>query len=85
MFLYHSTSPTSSVQNPAAEINVEQTASLLSMLTFSFLDPVIRQANRVPHLPADQFPPLPDYDYSKILVQRSLKVRALHGQCLTYA
>ena len=66
------------LQEPAAEPNPEQTTSLLSLALYFFLDPIIFKAYRVPHLSADEFPPLADYDYSKNLVKRSFKVRAGH-------
>ncbi|KAF5336910.1 hypothetical protein D9611_003444 [Ephemerocybe angulata] len=53
--------------NPMPEPNAEQTASLLSLMTYSFLDPVVWLANRVPHLTSDQLPPLADYDYAQNL------------------
>lgn len=62
-------------KEPAAEPNAEQTASLFSLVLYTFLDPVIFKAYSVTHLSADQFPPLADYDYAKHLVKRSFKVR----------
>ncbi|KAH9059058.1 P-loop containing nucleoside triphosphate hydrolase protein [Lactarius vividus] len=55
------------------EINPEQTASLLSMVLYTFLDPIVFLAYRVPHLSHDMLPPLADYDYTRNLVQRSFK------------
>lgn len=57
--------------------NPEQTASLLSLMTYSFLDPVVSLANRVPTLTHDQLPPLADYDYAKNLIATSFPVRCL--------
>ena len=54
-------------------INPEQTASYLSMMTYTFLDPIVFLAYRVPHLSHDMLPPLADYDYTKNLVRRSFK------------
>ncbi|RXW23865.1 hypothetical protein EST38_g2012 [Candolleomyces aberdarensis] len=54
-------------KEPMETPNPEQTASLFSLLTYSFLDPVILLANRVPHLSTDLLPPLADYDYAKNL------------------
>ncbi|ETW87620.1 ABC transporter [Heterobasidion irregulare TC 32-1] len=51
--------------------NPEQTASILSMMLYNFLDPVVFSAYRVPHLSFEQLPPLADYDYTKYLVRRS--------------
>jgi hypothetical protein len=50
------------VQTPQKDINPEQTASLLSLLTFSFLDPVIWQASKVAHMTADMLPPQVETD-----------------------
>ncbi|KAG8882435.1 hypothetical protein FRB97_008251 [Tulasnella sp. 331] len=41
----------------------EQTASLLSFLTFSFMDPVIIDAYRKPGFSADDLPEIPDYEH----------------------
>ncbi|THH11785.1 hypothetical protein EW145_g436 [Phellinidium pouzarii] len=54
-------------KDPKEIPNPEQTSSLLSLSLYAFLDPIIFKAYRVPHLPADQFPPLADYDHSKNL------------------
>ncbi|KAH9166021.1 hypothetical protein EDB89DRAFT_2115943 [Lactarius sanguifluus] len=58
---------------PLLVINPEQTASLLSMMLYTFLDPIVFLAYRVPHLSHDMLPPLADYDYTRNLVQRSFK------------
>lgn len=54
--------------------NPEQTASIFSMAVFSFLDPVVFLAYRVPHLAHDQLPPLADYDYARHLIKNSFPV-----------
>ncbi|KAG2023135.1 ATP-binding cassette transporter [Coprinopsis cinerea AmutBmut pab1-1] len=51
--------------------NPEQTTSLFSLATYSFLDPVIVVANKLPTLPSDLLPPLADYDSAKHLKSRS--------------
>ncbi|KAH9912641.1 uncharacterized protein B0H18DRAFT_889646 [Fomitopsis serialis] len=51
----------------------EQTASLLSMMLFLWLDPTVFEAYKVPHLPIEKLPPLADYDSAKHLVKRSFK------------
>ncbi|KII86823.1 hypothetical protein PLICRDRAFT_700101 [Plicaturopsis crispa FD-325 SS-3] len=51
--------------------NPEQTASLLSFLMWSYLDPVIFLARRIPHLAHDMLPPLSDTDFAKNLVSAS--------------
>ena len=53
----------------------EQTAPLLSYLTYMWLDPVIWLAYRKPHLPLDELPPLCDYDEANHLIKRSFPVR----------
>ncbi|KAJ6576978.1 P-loop containing nucleoside triphosphate hydrolase protein [Mycena vulgaris] len=57
-------------KNPMPEPNAEQTASPLSLIIFSFLDPVILMAYKLPHLPYDLLPPLADTDYSENLKKR---------------
>ncbi|EJC98975.1 multidrug resistance-associated ABC transporter [Fomitiporia mediterranea MF3/22] len=60
-------------KNPTDVPNPEQTASFISLLSFSFLDPLVSAAYHVPHLPAEQFPPLADYDCSKVLKKRGFR------------
>ncbi|KAL5534538.1 hypothetical protein ACEPAG_1001 [Sanghuangporus baumii] len=60
-------------KDPATEPNSEQTAPLLSLILYSFLDPVIFKAYRIPHLPASELPPLADYDRAKNLKNRSFR------------
>ena len=55
--------------------NPEQTASLISLMLYFFLDPIIFEAYRVPHLPHDRLPPLADTDYSKTLTEKAFPVR----------
>jgi hypothetical protein len=59
--------------------NPEQTASPLSLLLFSFLDPVILLAYKLPHLPYDLLPPLADSDSSEWLKKRGFPVRLLRS------
>lgn len=59
------------LKEPAAVPNPEQTASLISLLLWIFLDPIVFLAYRIPHLSHDQLPPLADYDRAKNLVQKS--------------
>jgi hypothetical protein len=56
------------------ESNPEQTASILSFITYSFLDPIVYLACRVPHLAHDQLPTLADYDHAHNLKWKSFKV-----------
>ncbi|VDB84814.1 unnamed protein product [Peniophora sp. CBMAI 1063] len=58
---------------PQAQTNPEQTASALSFLTFTFLDPYIFAAYRQKSLDFERFPALCDYDYAKNLIKRSFK------------
>ena len=57
--------------------SAEQTASLLSLITYTFLDRVVVLGNRLPHLPSDLLPPLADYDSAKNLRKRAFPVRTL--------
>ncbi|ESK84755.1 hypothetical protein Moror_568 [Moniliophthora roreri MCA 2997] len=54
-------------KNPAAVPNPEQTASLLSLVLYFFMDSVILKGRRGEHLPYDELPPLADYDYAENL------------------
>lgn len=56
--------------------NPEQTASLLSFMLYSFLDPLIFLAYRIPKLSHEQLPPLADYDHAKHLTEKSFRVGA---------
>jgi hypothetical protein len=62
-------------QDPMPAPNPEQTASLFSIVTFTFVDPIVKLANRIPLLTADLLPPLSDYDRSKALKARAFPVR----------
>ncbi|KDQ18018.1 hypothetical protein BOTBODRAFT_155037 [Botryobasidium botryosum FD-172 SS1] len=58
-------------RNPR-KANAEQTASLLSFLLFTYLNPIIFQAYRDSSLPYDSLPPLADSDEAKYLVSQNL-------------
>ncbi|KAF8513392.1 hypothetical protein JB92DRAFT_3116459 [Gautieria morchelliformis] len=60
--------------NPAKEVNAEQTASWWSFLSFTFMDPVIFMAARVPHLTYESLPPLADVDRAEHLVATSEQI-----------
>lgn len=62
------------IQDPAPEPNREQTACILSMMLYNFLDPVIFLGYRMPHLSWEQLPPLADYDYTRNVVKRGFPV-----------
>jgi len=64
----------SKMQDRMAVPNPEQTASLFSFVTFSFLDPLVKLANRLPALTAGHLPPLSDYDRAKFLKARAFPV-----------
>ncbi|QRW00074.1 ABC transporter transmembrane region [Ceratobasidium sp. AG-Ba] len=57
-------------KNPATA-NPEQTASLISFLSFSFMDSLVWGAYRVPKIEYEQLPPLADYDQAAYLRERS--------------
>jgi len=60
-------------ENPSDEPAPEQTASLLSKMLFSFLDPLIYAGYRTTHLAYDLLPPLADYDRAAWLTQCAFK------------
>ncbi|THH12876.1 hypothetical protein EW146_g7283 [Bondarzewia mesenterica] len=66
-------------KEPVETPNPEQTASLLSLTIYSFLDPTVFLAYQIPHLSFDQLPPLADYDYTRNLVERSFRVASSLG------
>ncbi|KAL1939047.1 hypothetical protein VTO73DRAFT_10307 [Trametes versicolor] len=53
------------------ELHPEQTASLLSLLTYIYVEPLIWLAWRLPRLTYEMLPPLPEYDHLKNLVRRT--------------
>ncbi|KAM5539772.1 hypothetical protein V8D89_006585 [Ganoderma adspersum] len=53
------------------EPNPEQTASLGSLHSFTFLGPIIWTAWKLPHFTYDMLPPLADYDHLRNLVGQS--------------
>ncbi|KAG8985598.1 hypothetical protein FRB90_004594, partial [Tulasnella sp. 427] len=57
-------------KNPSAP-NPEQTASILSFVTWSFLDPIVLEASRVSHLPYESLPKLADYDDAEHLMSQA--------------
>ncbi|TFK34747.1 hypothetical protein BDQ12DRAFT_737985, partial [Crucibulum laeve] len=60
--------------------NAELTASLLSFLLYSFLDPVIFSASKVRHLSWSQLPPLTDSNRAKYLKQTAFPhIDTFHG------
>ena len=67
--------------------NPEQTASIISLMTYTHLDPVVFLGGKVPHLRADQLLPLADYDYAKYRTEKAFSVsRVCNSQtCLLTA
>ncbi|CAE7193603.1 unnamed protein product, partial [Rhizoctonia solani] len=59
-------------KNPSASPNPEQTASLISLMLYNFLDPIVWVAYRAPKLEYEQLPPLADYDRASYLRKRGL-------------
>ena len=59
--------------------NPEQTASVFSLAVYTFLDKIIWDAYKVPHLSHDKLPPLCDYDYSAKLTAESFPVSPTEG------
>ncbi|KAH9907116.1 ABC transporter type 1, transmembrane domain-containing protein [Fomitopsis serialis] len=59
-------------ENPWANQPKEQTASILSLMLFSYLDPTVMLASRVKHLTIDMLPPLASSDDAQNLMKRSL-------------
>ena len=59
--------------NPFPEPAPEQTASLMSFMLFSFLDPLVWAGYNTAHLAYDQLPPLADYDTAQHLKDRTFK------------
>ncbi|EIW59890.1 multidrug resistance-associated ABC transporter [Trametes versicolor FP-101664 SS1] len=53
------------------ELHPEQTASLLSLLTYIHVEPLIWLAWRLPRVTYEMLPPLPEYDHLKHLVRRT--------------
>ncbi|CAK5280078.1 unnamed protein product [Mycena citricolor] len=60
-------------EHPMPEVNPEQTASLFSMAFYFFLDPIVWKGYKMPHLSADQLPPLCDSDASLNMKKKNFK------------
>ncbi|KAJ3842929.1 P-loop containing nucleoside triphosphate hydrolase protein [Lentinula raphanica] len=59
------------IQNSASP-NPEQTASLLSLIFFTYLDSLIWKASKVSHLSTEGLPPLSDSDQARILRAKAM-------------
>ncbi|KAF9526532.1 multidrug resistance-associated ABC transporter [Crepidotus variabilis] len=66
-------------KNPMAVVNPEQTSSLFSYLTFTYMDDIILKGYRTDHLPVSELPPLPDYDQIVHLKSRGTKYLDTHA------
>ena len=55
--------------------NPEQTTSVLSLILFSFMDPLISEASKVPHLSHERLPVIADYDRAEYLREKAFPVR----------
>ena len=62
-------------QMATGKLNEEQTASLFSLVLFSWLDTTVTKASKVAHLPLDELPSLAISDSAKTLVADSFSVR----------
>lgn len=67
--------------DPASQPSPEQTASVLSRMFVSFLDPLVWTAARGPQARLEQLPALLDRDSMKNLLKRCLKVLSLALGC----
>ena len=56
--------------------NPEQTASIFSLMLYTFLDHLILEASSVPHLSPERLPAMADYDYAEHLREKAFPVRA---------
>ncbi|KAE9400429.1 P-loop containing nucleoside triphosphate hydrolase protein [Gymnopus androsaceus JB14] len=59
-------------KNPMSSPNPEQTASLLSLIFFSYLDSLIFKASKLPHLSTEALPPLSDDDHARVLRAKNI-------------
>jgi hypothetical protein len=60
-----------------AELNLEQVTPLYALLLYTYMDATVLKGYRMPHLGAEEFPPLADYDYARNLKKRAFPVRPL--------
>jgi len=61
-------------QHPMPVPNVELTASWISRLTFTFMNPVISLGSKVAHISHDQLPPRSDADWASVQKRRAFQV-----------
>ena len=55
--------------------NPEQTASILSLIVYSFMDPLVFEAYRVPHLSHERLPAIAECDRTEYLREKAFPVR----------
>ena len=55
--------------------NPEQTASILSLVSYSFLDPLVFEAYKVPHLSHERLSTIADYDRTEHVREKAFPVR----------
>ncbi len=67
--------------NPAEVPNAEQVTPLISLFLYFWMDPVVKAAVKVAHLPYEQLPALADYDTAAYLKSRSFKVSYVAVLC----
>ncbi|KAF9066068.1 hypothetical protein BDP27DRAFT_1424214 [Rhodocollybia butyracea] len=60
-------------KNPSSQPSPEQTASIFSLLTYTYLDRIVSAAYRVTHLNFEELPPLNDHDTAENLKKISFK------------
>ncbi|KAL1703735.1 hypothetical protein EV121DRAFT_260520 [Schizophyllum commune] len=58
-------------EHPQLETAPEQTASILSLATFSYMDCVLWKAQKVAHMTKEDLPPNADFDYAANLKKRA--------------
>ncbi|KZV73085.1 ATP-binding cassette transporter [Peniophora sp. CONT] len=64
---------------PQEVVNPEQTASVLSLVTYTFLDGIVFRAYNMVHFPFEMLPPLCDFDRTEELVGRTFKYLDVFG------
>lgn len=72
--LFESVLTTLPLQPSQETPNPEQTASYFSLLTYSYLDRLILQAFRVPHLKLEELPPLQEKHTAAFVCERAFPV-----------
>jgi len=65
--------------------NPEQTASLFSLVAYTFLDSIILKGSRVRRLGVDELPPLSDRDDASYLAKKGFRVRQDTSILLAYS